>query len=256
MNLSTYPDAAVVRVARGLTQPEKTFLLTLASHQEVMKTSVQRTCEDMAMSRATFYRVRSALLAKGLITETLRSRTTTEYRLVRPAVEALVPSHSETERVSHCETGVSERDAGVSEGDSAVSQRDGGVSESAPERELEDQPEVELVKTNLPPALGGMEGVDFIDFSATTVDLALTPRPAFTNAKAAARCANRGCRAEIAKGAGERRQDALGKWDTYCWPACPEQVAKAAVAAPVQGVPLANVADLTAMRNKVRGYSA
>lgn len=159
--LAKYPDDAVVRVARGLTGTEKQFLWCLTSHQQVMKTAVERTFEDMAMSRATFYRTRSSLLAKGLITETLRTRTTTEYRLVRPALEALVPSHSETEALSHSETPVSEGDAAVSHRDSAVSQRDATVSLCAPEREQEGELEGEHRRATTTAAAAAHTGIDF-----------------------------------------------------------------------------------------------
>lgn len=83
----------LVRDARGLTADEKLFLYTVASHQDGMHKTHDKNIADMGFSRSTYYRVRTSLKEKELISLTRRMNGPTVYAIDKPSLDAWVESH-------------------------------------------------------------------------------------------------------------------------------------------------------------------
>lgn len=88
-----------IRDARSLTQAEKMFLFVVESRGE-MKTTWERAAEDMCMSKATFYKVRSALTDRGIILTQRLPHGVTIYKIDEESLRKTEESHTET-RESH-----------------------------------------------------------------------------------------------------------------------------------------------------------
>ena len=89
---SEWPNAALIRVARGLSASAKVFLYTLASHTDAMTGSAARCAEDMGLTRSAFYRVRERMLDEGLIAVRKRPGRPSQYRLVRDELLSRCPT--------------------------------------------------------------------------------------------------------------------------------------------------------------------
>jgi hypothetical protein len=127
----------LIRDARGLTVNEKLFLYTIASHQDGMRKTHDKNHADMGFSRATYYRVRTSLIAKGTITETRRMNAPTVYVIDKPALQAWAESHVENESAqrgtpqSHTETPSSQRETAQSPGDNTKGNLKGNMKENS-----------------------------------------------------------------------------------------------------------------------------
>jgi hypothetical protein len=82
IDLSKYPDHALIREAEGLTVDEKVLLYTVASHKSgVSFATVDTLRQWTGLSRNRYYKARQTLLAKSLLSEQRSLGGATTYRL-------------------------------------------------------------------------------------------------------------------------------------------------------------------------------
>lgn len=99
-------DARVIygiRDAQKLTTNEKVFLYTVASHNDGMFATHDKNYTAMGISKATYYRVRDALIKKELVTVQRVMDGPTVYKVNKDVLDGWNKSLSETSQ-SHSET--------------------------------------------------------------------------------------------------------------------------------------------------------